>query len=168
VSQSQYFFFSGRGLNPGPCIYYALSIPTELSSRELNLNTLIAPYTLWLEKNADDTISRTLKIYMDQSNLYGIHFILKRHMFFFMATIEFCANCVWFSWLVETLTSMYVCCVIFIYFSGGGICVRCLVNVTDFWWAHVKHFSFEQYIPFWFVKKKKEAYVFFESNTICA
>jgi hypothetical protein len=28
-----YFFFRGsRGLNPGPCIYYALSKPTELSS----------------------------------------------------------------------------------------------------------------------------------------
>ena len=27
------FFCGGRGLNPGHCIYYALSIPTELSSR---------------------------------------------------------------------------------------------------------------------------------------
>jgi len=27
------FFSVGRGLNPGPCIYYSLSIPTELSSR---------------------------------------------------------------------------------------------------------------------------------------
>jgi len=28
-----YIFGSGRGLNPGPCIFYALSQPTELSSR---------------------------------------------------------------------------------------------------------------------------------------
>jgi len=27
------FFCGGRGLNPGPCIYHALSLPTELSSR---------------------------------------------------------------------------------------------------------------------------------------
>jgi len=27
------FFGSGRGLNPGPCIFYALSQPTELSSQ---------------------------------------------------------------------------------------------------------------------------------------
>jgi len=27
------FCFGGGGLNPGPCIFYALSIPTELSSR---------------------------------------------------------------------------------------------------------------------------------------
>ena len=26
------FFCGGRGLNPCPCIYYSLSIPTELSS----------------------------------------------------------------------------------------------------------------------------------------
>jgi hypothetical protein len=30
-----HFFFGGRGLNPAPCIYYALSLLTELSSREL-------------------------------------------------------------------------------------------------------------------------------------
>jgi len=24
------YFCGGRGLNPGPCIYYALSLPTEL------------------------------------------------------------------------------------------------------------------------------------------
>jgi len=28
-----FFFGSGRGLNPGLCIFYALSQPTELSSR---------------------------------------------------------------------------------------------------------------------------------------
>lgn len=28
------FFGGGRGLNSGPYIYYALSLPTELSSRE--------------------------------------------------------------------------------------------------------------------------------------
>jgi len=27
------YFGGGRGLNPGPCIYYALSLRTELSSR---------------------------------------------------------------------------------------------------------------------------------------
>lgn len=35
------FFGGGRGSNPGPCIFYALSIPTELSSRGLNIMTLI-------------------------------------------------------------------------------------------------------------------------------
>jgi hypothetical protein len=29
----RFFFGGGRGSNHGPCIYYALSIPTELSSR---------------------------------------------------------------------------------------------------------------------------------------
>jgi len=28
-----YFFGGGRGLYPGPCIYYVLSLPTELSLR---------------------------------------------------------------------------------------------------------------------------------------
>ena len=32
-----------RGSNPGPCIFYALFLPTELSSRELILGDLI-PY----------------------------------------------------------------------------------------------------------------------------
>jgi len=31
-----YFFGSGRGLNPGPCIFYALFQPTDLSSRGLS------------------------------------------------------------------------------------------------------------------------------------
>jgi len=29
-----FFFCGGRGLNSRPCIYYTLSLPTELSSRE--------------------------------------------------------------------------------------------------------------------------------------
>jgi len=29
------FFFGGQGLNLGPCIFYALFIPTELNSQEL-------------------------------------------------------------------------------------------------------------------------------------
>ena len=32
------FFCGGRGLNPGPCIFYALSLSTELNSRE-HINT---------------------------------------------------------------------------------------------------------------------------------
>ena len=27
-----FYFCGGRGRNPGPCIYYALSLPTKLSS----------------------------------------------------------------------------------------------------------------------------------------
>jgi len=34
------FFGGGRGLNPRPCIYYALSLPTELNSRGLNYTPL--------------------------------------------------------------------------------------------------------------------------------
>jgi len=32
-SKLMYFFCGGRGLNPRPCIFYALSLSTELSSR---------------------------------------------------------------------------------------------------------------------------------------
>jgi hypothetical protein len=32
-ANDSFFFYGGRGLNPEPCISYALSIPTELSSR---------------------------------------------------------------------------------------------------------------------------------------
>jgi hypothetical protein len=35
------FFFGVRGLNPGPCIYYALPLSTELSSRGLLCGCLI-------------------------------------------------------------------------------------------------------------------------------
>jgi len=35
------FFFGGRGSNPGPYMYYALSLPTELSSRKLKINNLM-------------------------------------------------------------------------------------------------------------------------------
>jgi len=31
--QNGIFFYGGRSLNLGPCIFYALSLPTELSSR---------------------------------------------------------------------------------------------------------------------------------------
>jgi len=53
--------------------------------------------------------------------------------FVFLAIVEFCTIGVWFSRLVERPTSLYGCRVTFIYFSGGGICVRCLVIVADFW-----------------------------------
>jgi len=44
-------FFGGvRGLNPGPCIYYALSLPTELSSRGQVCKTL---YTNELKLNCE-------------------------------------------------------------------------------------------------------------------
>jgi len=33
TNSSHHFFGAGRGLNPGPYIYYALSLPTELSLR---------------------------------------------------------------------------------------------------------------------------------------
>jgi hypothetical protein len=33
VKKTMFFFCGGQDLNPGPCIYYALSIPTELSLR---------------------------------------------------------------------------------------------------------------------------------------
>jgi len=35
------FFGGGRGSNLGPCIFYALSIPTELSSRRLSVFPLV-------------------------------------------------------------------------------------------------------------------------------
>jgi len=41
----QWNFCGGRGSNPGPCIYYALSVPTEISSRgqvQCNLNVVLA------------------------------------------------------------------------------------------------------------------------------
>jgi len=43
------FFGGGRGSNPRPCIYYALSIPTELSSkgqRSLYFTTVILCYLI--------------------------------------------------------------------------------------------------------------------------
>jgi len=40
VSISRLFFGGGRGLNPEPCIYYVLFLPTELSSQGFYLYTL--------------------------------------------------------------------------------------------------------------------------------
>ena len=45
ISFLVFFFGVGRGLNPGPCIYYALSLPTELSSRERFFFSLIKQLT---------------------------------------------------------------------------------------------------------------------------
>jgi len=39
-----FFFCGGRGLNLRPCIYYALSIPTELNSRE-QINELFVTHS---------------------------------------------------------------------------------------------------------------------------
>ena len=43
------FFCGGRDLNPEPCIFYALSIPTELNSREqLGIILKSITFTLYL------------------------------------------------------------------------------------------------------------------------
>jgi len=42
------FFFGGQDSNPKPCIYYALFIPAELSSRGLTMVGLIE-YQAFLE-----------------------------------------------------------------------------------------------------------------------
>jgi hypothetical protein len=50
-SYSMPFFFlgGGQGLNPGPCIYYALCIPTELSSRGHSMPFIYTSNNHWCE-----------------------------------------------------------------------------------------------------------------------
>jgi len=42
-----FLFCGGRGLNLEPCIFYALFIPTELSSRGQSLNTLLSGWVFF-------------------------------------------------------------------------------------------------------------------------
>ena len=58
------FFCGGRGSNPKPCIFYALSLPTELSSRGQSKHTL----------NFDDHLTLFFL-------LFGLLFLLKTFFF---------------------------------------------------------------------------------------
>jgi len=57
--QTFFFFCGSQGLNPGPCIYYALSLQTELSSRGLELQKLTLDL-VWCINDKFNTTSKQI------------------------------------------------------------------------------------------------------------
>lgn len=80
----QRHIFGGRGLNPRPCIYYALSLTTELSSQEqackdIAIQTMVS--TKLGPKSLNRRLQHTLKVTLikkeNRRNINEIH--IKRH-----------------------------------------------------------------------------------------